>query len=491
MRYEPLTAADIQLMHDSTLKVLAETGAVVEGDEAREMLLSAGCREDGNRLLFPAALVEDCLANRVPVTLYGVDENIVLPLTDAPRSYSHNFGSVSILLDPETDQIREATVCDLVDFIRISDSLPHLDMVVPSLRPTDLPEEIASLAMTAFTLQNTSKPVDIGTASDVWEVRFLIKLAAAVRGSVARLVEKPMGTLSISPLSPLNFPADITGAIIESARSGLPVTMLPCPTRGLTAPLTLAGGLVQQNAEQLAFLTLARLVNKATPLVYTCRLAAANMRTGFVGGKDPDLGFSGACVAQLARHYGLPSGVYGMDTGSVIPDIQSGYERAINCLYPVLAQATFVSGMGLLNGGLLASAEQLVIDDEIYGMVIHRDSGIDVSVESIGCEVIKAVMNGGNFLAQEHTRDYLRKGELYSGKIGNDAPLEEWRAGGCRTVRDAAKERMTKLLVDHRGIVLEERVCSEIETIIVEANRERGNKPEGVDFNHGRCEAEK
>jgi trimethylamine---corrinoid protein Co-methyltransferase len=239
LRYEPLTAADLQLMHDSTLKVLAETGAVVEGDEAREILLSAGCREEGDRLLFPAALVEDCLANRVPVTLYGVDENIVLPLTDAPRSYSHNFGSVSILLDPESDQIREATVCDLIDFIRISDSLPHLDMVVPSLRPTDLPEEIASLAMTAYTLQNTSKPVDIGTASDVWEVRIFDQAGCRSPGQCRRLVEKPMGTFRFHHLARLNFPADITGAIIESARSGLPVTMLPCPTRGLTAPLTL------------------------------------------------------------------------------------------------------------------------------------------------------------------------------------------------------------------------------------------------------------
>lgn len=475
MLFEPLTAADLQLMHDSTLKVLSEIGVIIEGDEAREILMTAGCREAGNRLLFTAALVEDCLAQRVPVTIYGVDENIVLPLTENPRSYSHNFGSVSILLDSANDTIREATVSDLVDFIRISDALPNVDMVVPSLRPTDLPEEIASLAMTAYTLQNTTKPVDIGTASDVWEVRYLIKLAVAVRGSLEKLIEKPMGTLSLSPLSPLNFPADITAAIIESARSGLPVTMLPCPTRGLTAPLTLAGGLVQQNAEQLAFLTLARLANKNTKLVYTCRLAGANMRTGFVGGKDPDLGFSGACVAQLAKYYGLPSGVYGMDTGSVIPDIQSGYERAINCLYPVLARATFVSGMGLLNGGLLASAEQLVIDNEIYGMVIHREAGMDVSIESIGVEVIEAVMNGGNFLAQEHTREYMRKGELYNGKLGNADPLEEWRAKGSRTVRDEAKDKMAKILSDHRGVVVEENVSRKIDAILKEANAEKGN----------------
>ena len=213
------------------------------------------------------------------------------------------------------------------------------------------------------------------------------------RQGLDRLKSKPMGTISISPLSPLNFPADIAEAIVDCAELGLPLTMLPCPTRGLTAPLTLIGGLVQQNAEQLAFLTLARLVNRSCPLVYTCRLAAANMRTGFVGGKDPDLGLSGACVAQIARYYGLPSGVYGMDTGASLPDIQSGYERAINCLPPVLARATMVSGFGLLNGGLLASAEEMVIDNEIYGMLMHRLGGdLTVNEEIIGVEVVKACL---------------------------------------------------------------------------------------------------
>lgn len=473
MLFEPLTAADLKLIHNATLTILAETGAVIEGEEAREILVAAGCREEGKRLLFPPPLVEECLKEPAPVTFYGVDESKVLPLTDAPHSFFHNFGSVSVLLDPDSNTIREAVLEDLINFIRISDSLAHPDLVVPSLRPADLPEEIASLAMTAYALQNTTKPVDIGTASDAWEVRYLVRIASAVRGGLENLKQKPIGSISISPLSPLKFPADICEAILESSRTGLPITMLPCPTRGLTAPLTLAGGLVQQNAEQLAFLTLARLVNRNTPLIYTCRLAAANMRTGFVGGRDPDLGFSGACVAQLARYYGLPSGVYGLDTGSVLPDLQSGYERAINCLYPVMAGASLVSGMGLLNGGLLASAEQLVIDDEIIAMIIHRRDGLDVSEEAIGAEVIRAVMAGGNFLAQEHTRDYMRRGELFMGKLGVDAPFEEWKASGGRTVREMAKERVEKILIEHPGTVVDKPICREIEAILHEARKEK------------------
>ncbi len=473
MRYEPLSASDLRLIHDQSLQILSSTGVFIEGGEARDILLSAGCTDNGARILFPARVVEESMTDPVPVTLYGVDEGIVMPLNDSPRSYSHNFGSVSVLLDHRTGETREALLSDLIDFIRLSDLLPNLDMVVPSLRPTDLPEEVATLAMTAYALLNTNKPVDIGTASDRWEVRYLVRIAAAVRGGIAPLIEKPMGTLSISPLSPLRFPADICEAIIEAARSRLPVTMLPCPTRGLTAPVTLAGGLVQQNAEQLAFATLLRLVEKKTPMVYTCRLAAADMRTGCVSGRDPDLGFSGACVAQIARYYGLPSGVYGMDTGAAVPDLQSGYERAINCLPPVLAGATLVSGMGLLNAGLLASAEQLVIDNEIYGMVMHRHAGVEVSKERIGAEVIDVVMNGGSFLAQEHTRDYLRRGELYIGRLGNVAPFEEWLSSGSKSIRAQAVEKVEQLLAGHPGALAGEKAGPEIERILEEARWEK------------------
>lgn len=474
MIFEPFTKKDLETIHAATLEILEQVGVIFEGDRAREILLGAGCAEKGGRIYFPSGVVEDALKDPVPLTFYGIDESIVFPMTAAERSYSHNFGSVSVLLDHDTNRVREAKVKDLEDFARLSDSLPYLDLVVPTLRATDLPEEIANIGMAVYTMKNTRKPVDIGTASDSWETRYLIEVAATIRGGLDKLKSKPMGTISISPLSPLNFPADIAEAIIDCAGLGLPLTMLPCPTRGLTAPLTLIGGLVQQNAEQLAFLTLARLVNKSCPLVYTCRLAAANMRTGFVGGKDPDLGLSGACVAQIARYYGLPSGVYGMDTGAALPDIQSGYERAINCLPPVLARATMVSGFGLLNGGLLASAEEMVIDNEVYGMLMHRLGGdLTVNEESIGIDVIRAVMDGGNFLAQEHTRDFMRKGELWQGKLGNALPFEEWRAQGSPDTREAARENVRELLAAHPGAYLDEKLCRELDLILEKATGER------------------
>ena len=146
MLYEPLSRQDLETIHARSLDLLARVGVALQGKRSREILFSAGCREKGGRLLFPPALVEEALKNTPPITLYGIDESIEMPLTGAGRSYSHNFGSVFHLLDPESGQVRTATVRDLEEYVWVSDKLPHLDQVVPSLWPTDVPETVATLA---------------------------------------------------------------------------------------------------------------------------------------------------------------------------------------------------------------------------------------------------------------------------------------------------------------------------------------------------------
>jgi trimethylamine:corrinoid methyltransferase-like protein len=52
LRFEPLSPEQLQLMHDETLKILDEVGAIIEGEEAREILIGAGCREQGKDYCF-------------------------------------------------------------------------------------------------------------------------------------------------------------------------------------------------------------------------------------------------------------------------------------------------------------------------------------------------------------------------------------------------------------------------------------------------------
>lgn len=85
--------------------------------------------------------------------------------------------------------------------------------------------------------------------------------------------------------------------------------------------------------------------------------------------------------------------------------------------------------------------------------------------------VIAEVMNGGNFLAQEHTRDFIRKGELWIGGLGNDLGFEEWRAKGCPTIRQAAKAKVGEILASHRVPPLEEELEKELNSLLHAAEK--------------------
>jgi len=49
-------------IHLAVLEVLERTGVEVQHEQARELLIRAGCRVEGTRVRYPAALVERCIA---------------------------------------------------------------------------------------------------------------------------------------------------------------------------------------------------------------------------------------------------------------------------------------------------------------------------------------------------------------------------------------------------------------------------------------------
>src|SRR5690606_42143772 len=59
--YKPLADGDIRRIHEASLTVLERTGVQIEPSEAREMLLDAWARLDGERVLIPRATVAEAL----------------------------------------------------------------------------------------------------------------------------------------------------------------------------------------------------------------------------------------------------------------------------------------------------------------------------------------------------------------------------------------------------------------------------------------------
>ena len=289
----------------------------------------------------------------------------------------HNLGGAREVYEPVSGQRRPATLQDVRDSARVLNGLDQVTTITPFFTPVDVPGEIMALAMYRHTLPQTTKLIHGPGVHHPAQVHFIAKMASVIGPPEETL------SLGISPISPLFFPDNIVAAIIEAARLGITLTPLPCPTAGATAPLSLAGALAQQNAEVIAAIVLAQAVHPGVPIVYCGRLSVMEPRSGASVWGGVELGLISAATVQIAHRYNLPVNVYGLSTNAMIPDLQNGYERALNACLPALAGADELSGIGEMEAGVMGSYLQMVIDNEIAQAVQRLRRGFVTDKDSL------------------------------------------------------------------------------------------------------------
>ena len=462
----PLSSEDIEAIHEATLQILSEVGIILTYPVAREMLSDVGAQMVGDRVCIPADVVKSALAGCPSTLSVGGRDGKIANLGDGSLHW-HNLGGARDVYDPVTGQIRAATVKDVADAARLLDALPNCTTVTPFFTPQDVPGALMSLAMYRHTLPHTLKPIHGPGVQTAAEVEYMVRMAEVV-GPPPEVL-----SLGISPISPLTFPDQLTAAILETARHGIPFGPLPCPTAGTTAPITLAGALTQQNAEVLAGIVLARLVNPELPVYYCGRLAMLEPRGGGSVWGGVELGLVSAGTVQIAHYYGLPVNVYGLSTNAHDLGLQNGYERALNAAIPALAGADELSGIGEMAAGVMGSFAQMVIDDEIAASVRRLRRGFTVNADSLAVDVIANVMDGGrNFISEMHTVKYLRAGELLVTKLAERRGWDEWQKSGREGMVERAQGKAAKILAEHKVEPLSEAQEVELDVILGAAERE-------------------
>lgn len=461
-----LTANEVEAIHQATLRILSEVGIVLGHTEARALLIGAGASAHGDRVLLPPHLVESALShcpNQVSIRGRGGQ---TITLGDGSLHW-HNVGGARDVYEPHLGHRRPATLQDVRDSARILDALDNATAVTPFFTPQDVPGPLMSLAMYRHTLPYTTKPVGGPGVQTAAEVQLAVRMAAVI-GPPAEVL-----TLSVSPISPLIFPEDLAGAILKIAQQGIPFGPLPCPTAGATAPLSLAGALAQQNAEVLASVALAQLVQPGLPIIYCGRLAMMEPRTGVSVWGGVELGLVSAATVQIGHRYGLPVNVYGFSTNSHTLEIQNGYERALNAAIPALAGADELSGIGEMEAGVMGSYAQMVCDNEIAASVRRLRRGFAVDEDALGVDVIASAMNGSrNFLTELHTVRYLRAGEILVTILAERRDWDAWDQKGREGMAERAQMEAARLLAEYQVPPLSSNQEHELDEIMQQAAKE-------------------
>ena len=115
----------------------------------------------------------------------------------------------------------------------------------------------------------------------------------------------------------------------------------------------------------------------------------------------------------------------------------------------LMAGADLMCGVGLLEDSSCLFYEEIVIDNEIVGAIARLIRGERADDETMALDLIEKVGVGKNFLAQRHTVDHF-KSEHFKPTLIDRRSYDAWSQTGSKTLRDAARDRVKKILAEHK-----------------------------------------
>jgi len=473
-KLEVLSKDEIEEIHWRSLRILSKVGILIEHEGALKLLHDIGAEVDFNKKIakIPEHIVREAL-KRTPhiVRLYSRDGKRYIELEPGGKTYFVAFPGVSLYVDWKTNEIRDLLSRDTADYAKVTDALPNIHMAA-YVTPMDVPGTLVDKWVIYLYLKNTTKPFTASTYV-VGGLPDNVKLMAAVIGK-ENVSKKPVLLHVINPASPLKWDKLMSQTIMDCARYDIPMRITPLPIPSGNSPATLAGTILQGNAEALAGIVIAQFTKPGTPIVYGPATETFEPRYGVPSMGSIEVALMAAAYPQLAKFYGLPSvAVCPMVSDAKVPDEQATLESALPALALTLSGINLIIGAGGLAYGLAVNLVKLVIDNDIAGLVLRFAEGIHVDVETLADWLIEEVGPGGHFLKYKHTREWIRR-EYYIPKLLDRSPILMWKKKGSKTLGIVAKEYVEKILKEHVVEPLPPDIEKELDKTMLEIAKKYG-----------------
>lgn len=471
-RYRLLTEDQIEAFHRATLEILDTRGVMVQHEEGQQLLADAGCRRlDGEEFSIPGWLVEECIRS-APSRLTIYDRRGEEAMRLGGRHIHFGLGTDLIsTVDLETGEVRDSVLQDVVNAARVADSCQDIDFIASFALPHDVPTNTMYIQCVKAQLENSTKPIFF-TAAGKEDLSVIIAMAGVVAGGEVLRREKPFLIHYSEPTPPLRHSHGAVSKLLLCAEEQVPICYTPAAMLGGSAPVTLAGGIVQANAEALSGLVLHQLKRKGAPIISGLALPPLDMRTSICSYGAPELQLTNSAFSELYESYDLPRwSTVGADSHAL--DAQAALEHAISTLLSALDGANLIHDAGYLGQGLLGNPAAILMSDEIISFVKRVLRGFEMTPETLALQAMREIGPGGDYLGADHTYQHFRAEQWFPRHLNRDEP-ETWRAKGGRTYGEVLTQAAREVLGSHQPDPLPANVLEKLDEMAAHAEHTLG-----------------
>ncbi|MGB9236079.1 MAG: trimethylamine methyltransferase family protein [Terriglobales bacterium] len=351
------------------------------------------------------------------------------------------------ILDPKTARARPALAADLVRLVEVAEMLPQFSAQSTAMVCNDVPAEIGDWYRLLLVLWYSEKPVVTGAFS-ASSLHTLLELLVIESGGADELRRRPRAIFDVCPSPPLNWSEFASQNMVDLARAGVPAEIVSMPLAGATAPVTLAGSVVQHAAECISGITIHQLAQPGAPIVWGGAPAIFDMRSGRTPMGAIETAMLDVACAEVGKYFGLPTHAYLVAGDGHLIDAQVEMESGISATLGALAGINMISGAGMLDFLACHSIEKLVIDAEAIASAQRLIEGIEPRGESLAVGMFAQTGLQGDFLKLKETRALFRKEQHFPSAIVDRglATMDETAPG----ILERAGQRVEELLSSYQ-----------------------------------------
>ena len=476
---EPLNTDGIEAIDNAAMQVIEEIGIQFLNEEAKSILIDAGCKVDKNssNVIMDRHWVKEMVA-KAPTEFEIVPRNPEKSVKIGGR----NMAFVNVSSPPNVmDLDRGRRVGDFESFKDLMKLTQYFNCIHLAggypVEPVDIHASIRHLDCLYEKLTLTDKvchAYSLGSQR-VEDALEMAKIASGLTEN--EFFSKPRFYTNINSSSPLKHDQPMLDGAMRFARRGQPVIVTPFTLAGAMAPVTMAGAVVQSVAEGLAAIALLQYINPGTPCVFGTFTSNVDMKSGAPAFGTPEYIRATQMSGQMARYYGLPIRASNACAANA-PDGQAMWE-SLNSMWAASTSGINVvyHSAGWLEGGLIASYEKFIMDCEVLQQFQkYFDPKIsDVGTGSLALEAIKDVGPNGHFFGCDHTQERYSDA-FYSPFLSDWRNYEAWEQDGSEWTHQRANKIWKKILKEFEPPEMDISINEELASFVEKRKSEGGVK---------------